>query len=280
MITPIERRQLNAYKGRANKMIECFKKLIELEASGSEDGIIEKDKILEIIEKMIHEEELQTGRMLKDEREQVIVRSIFPQPDEVLVEDDRIKLIAFSDAYKDLYIDMLESEEKTRIYRNLNTRDTLFKSCVSPVSLHYAVCNKVNGKYMGYVAINDIKKSVWEVSVELLEEYRYQGFGGEALRLMLDRVSEISGETIFRCRVYPDNYASQAMFKKLGAKQNGIFEHILCGSDIKQFEEDNLKLIDENIVKVAEEFRVEPRKLLSHVLEYIVEWRVKDEENA
>lgn len=281
MATPIERRQLNVSKGRSDKMIDLFKKMIELEASKSDEDVIEKDKILAIIDKMSDEEDVQVQGLLKDKREQVIDRSVFPQPDEVLAEDDRIRLIAFSDTYKDSYLDMPEpGEEQPRKYRDQNTRDTLFKSCVSPVSLHYAVCDKVDGKYMGYVAIKNITKKVWEVSIELLEEYRYQGFGCDAMRLMIDRISEISGEKIFRCRIFPDNYASQAMVKKLGAKPNGISEHILCGTDIEQFEEENLDLIDDNLKKVAGEFEVEPRKLLSHVLEYIIEWQVKDEINA
>ena len=86
------------------------------------------------------------------------------------------------------------------------------------------------------------------------------------------KINKISGETEFRCRIFPDNYVSQAMVKQLGAKPNGISECILYGSEIEKFEEDNLELIDENIKIVADEFQVEPRKLLSHILEYIIEW--------
>lgn len=48
----------------------------------------------------------------------------------------------------------------------------------------------------------------------------------------------------FRVKIDADNYASQRLFEKLGAIPYGI----------------------------AEQFGVEPRKLLSHVLEYELNW--------
>ncbi len=42
--------------------------------------------------------------------------------------------------------------------------------------------------------------------------------------------------------------------------------------DIRMCEEENLQEIDEKLIEVAEKFGVEPRKLLSHVLEYSLEW--------
>ena len=37
-------------------------------------------------------------------------------------------------------------------------------------------------------------------------------------------------------------------------------------------EEENLHLIDEDVIALAQKFNVEPRKLLSHVLEYKLVW--------
>ena len=42
--------------------------------------------------------------------------------------------------------------------------------------------------------------------------------------------------------------------------------------DIRKSEEENLQEIDDKLMEVAEKFGVEPRKLLSHVLEYRLEW--------
>ena len=71
----------------------------------------------------------------------------------------------------------------------------------------------------------------------------------------------------------PDNYASQALFEKLGAEPNGISEFWIHDEEsIRKCEEENLHLIDEKLCKVAKKFEVEPRKLLSHVLEYKLRW--------
>ena len=63
------------------------------------------------------------------------------------------------------------------------------------------------------------------------------------------------------------------MFEKLGAVPHGIAEYILHEEkDIARCEEENLEEIDDNLVQVAAKFGVEPRKLLSHVLEYELKW--------
>jgi len=57
--------------------------------------------------------------------------------------------------------------------------------------------------------------------------------------------------------------------EKLGAKPNGISEFLLHGKEhLEQWEDENLHLLDEKLITLAEQFQVEPRKLLSHVLEY------------
>lgn len=63
------------------------------------------------------------------------------------------------------------------------------------------------------------------------------------------------------------------MFEKLGATPYGIAENILHEEeDMRNCEEENLELIDDQLIHIAEKFAVEPRKLLSHVLEYEFKW--------
>ena len=77
----------------------------------------------------------------------------------------------------------------------------------------------------------------------------------------------------FRVKIDSDNYASQGLFEKLGAVPYGIAEFMLHKEeDIRKCEEENLQEIDDKLMEVAEKFGVEPRKLLSHVLEYRLEW--------
>ena len=68
--------------------------------------------------------------------------------------------------------------------------------------------------------------------------------------------------------------ASRRLFEKLGAVPYGIAEYLLHKEeDIIRCEEENLSKIDDRLIQPAEKFAVEPRKLLSHVLEYELRWQ-------
>lgn len=124
-------------------------------------------------------------------------------------------------------------------------------------------------QYIGYCGINDTSKTPWEIVIELLPEWTHRGIGYAAISAMANAIETRLGVSDFRVRIDPTNTASQRLFEKLGAKPNGISEFILHDAEeIRQCEELNLPLIDDALVAVAQKFNVEPRKLLSHVLEY------------
>ena len=126
---------------------------------------------------------------------------------------------------------------------------------------------------MGYCGIKNVCAEKWEVVIELLKEHTGQGVGTLAVRGLLDAVAQRCGVTEFRIRIDSDNYASQRMFEKLGALPNGVSEFLLHDvEDIRDCEEESLKDINECLIAVADKFHVEPRTLLSHVLEYKLIW--------
>ena len=126
-----------------------------------------------------------------------------------------------------------------------------------------------DGTYVGYCGIQNIAQEVLEISVEILKAWTGKGIGYLAIKEMLRVIKERIGATEFRVRIDPGNIASQKLFEKLGAVPNGISKHLLYDKDeIRRCEEENVELIDEALITVAEKFGVEPRKLLSHVLEY------------
>jgi hypothetical protein len=90
---------------------------------------------------------------------------------------------------------------------------------------------------------------------------------------MLDSLSNLTGEVVYRIRVDVDNYASQGLMKKIGARPNGISEMFIHGEELERFQEENKKLIDDKIKEIAEEFCVNPIDLLGRVLEYKLEWK-------
>lgn len=130
-----------------------------------------------------------------------------------------------------------------------------------------------SGEYVGYCGIKDLSKKPWEIAIELLPKWTHQKIGAAAITAMLDALKARLGAAEFRVRIDPANSASQGLFEKLGAKPNGISKFMLHHEDeIRQCEETNLHLIDDRLIAVAKKFDVEPRKLLSHVLEYTLCW--------
>ena len=133
-------------------------------------------------------------------------------------------------------------------------------------------------QYIGYCSVNPTSKTPWEISIELRPERTKQGIGRLAISAMLDAVKTRLGVDVFRIRIEPTNTASQKLFEKLGAVSHGISEVWVHDQKIlEEVEEKNLHLIDDQLTSVADKFGVEPRKLLSHVLEYSLVWQTDDE---
>ncbi len=67
-----------------------------------------------------------------------------------------------------------------------------------------------------------------------------------------------------------DNLPSQKYFEQLGAKLAGMCDSAVLKTDEekKRFEERNLDLIDAHMVELAGRLGIDPRALLSHLLDY------------
>ena len=130
-----------------------------------------------------------------------------------------------------------------------------------------------DSEYVGYCGIKDLAKAPWEIAIELLPRWAHQGIGSAVISAMLDAIKVRLGIVDFRVRIDPTNLASQSLFEKFGARPNGISKFILHSEEeIRQCEEVNSHLIDATLIAVADKFQIEPRKLLSHVLEYTLHW--------
>jgi len=113
-----------------------------------------------------------------------------------------------------------------------------------------------------------------EIAIELLPKWTNQGIGFQAITAMIDAIAIRLGVAEFRIRIDPGNQASQKLFEKLGAQPNGISEFLIHDqAALEKVEEDNLHLIDDDLIALAAKFGVEPRSLLSHVLEYTLVYR-------
>lgn len=150
--------------------------------------------------------------------------------------------------------------------------DMVWKEHTEDKSLMCAILK--NGTYIGYCGVNNITLEPWEIAIEIKPEWTKQGIGAIAVSAMLDQFKARLGNTTFKVRIDPSNSSSQKLFEKLGAVPRDIAELWIHDKKmLEQCEEDNLHYIDDRLIAVAEKFAVEPRKLLSHVLEYSLEWK-------
>jgi hypothetical protein len=86
----------------------------------------------------------------------------------------------------------------------------------------------------------------------------------------LNEIQRITDKDAFRALVEVDNIPSQKCFEKLDAQLVGLCDSVVLKTDDEKerFEERNLDLIDGYIIALADRLGIEPRKLLSHVLDY------------
>ena len=123
---------------------------------------------------------------------------------------------------------------------------------------------------IGYIGIKDTQAEIWEIGIELDRQHTQRGFGPRSIRLFLNELQLITGQSEYKAIVKANNYPFQKCLGNLGA----TFVRLCDGPILKlqeekeKFEDRNLHLIDDSIKRLAVQLGVEPRKLLSHVLEY------------
>lgn len=191
---------------------------------------------------------------------------------EYIAVEDKFILRKVKDSDKDRFIELqnenniVKSMLKEAAYRNM-----LWNEHIEHKALMFSI--EVNGEYVGYCGIKNTAQEQWEIAIEILQKWKYKGIGYKAIGVMLNEIKNRMNVSEFRVRIDAENYPSQKLFEKLGAQPNGISEFMLHKEeDLQRCEEENIHLIDERIQELASRFNVEPRKLLSHVLEYKLVW--------
>ena len=188
----------------------------------------------------------------------------------IFAEDATLRLRPFADGDERLYFEIRESykifeknvpdDEMIAVYWSETQRDSAFYCVVQRAS---------DSENLGYIALKDTSKDVWEVAIELLPAYCGRGYGTEAIPLFLNRVRAITGKDQYQFVVEVDNIPCQRCMEKIQAKLTGVVNLVFDDLDrAERFEEDNLDLISNRIEELAQELDIAPRKLLSHVLDY------------
>ena len=134
-----------------------------------------------------------------------------------------------------------------------------------------SIIRKSDGIFVGYIGIKNTRNELWEIAIELLDEYTSMGYGTSAMTVFMQKVAEITDKKEFQVKVELDNTICQRMLGHHNAELIGICDYVFNDEkDAADFETENLDLIDDNMVALANKLKIEPRKLLSHVLEYRV----------
>ncbi len=186
--------------------------------------------------------------------------------------DDTLLLTPLDEEYYDLYIKTrAEYAYNSKFYLNPKNRTIVTSELRQEESLFMAVLKKKDSSYIGYVGLKDTTKDIWEFCIELLPKYCNLGHGYNAIKLFLKKISEITknDNQQFMALVENDNIPSQKLMSKLNAILVGVYDFIFHDVErARKFEEDHLDEITDHMIELAGELNIEPRKLLSHALDY------------
>ena len=148
-------------------------------------------------------------------------------------------------------------------------KDELWQEYLSEESLYYTIAKKEDNIFIGYCGIKNLNRKIWEIAIEIKGDCCHQGYGYSALKMYLETVAKISKRREFASRVDTDNIASQNLMERVGFQPYGLSEFLLHREEDKLAAEEEYKdKLDDRYMALAKKFNVEPRKLLSHVLEY------------
>ena len=238
-------------------------KLSELPAGSS----IKKDELLKILYGMVQSEEQVLAKKEPWDFSREKSQTVFVCGDEILIRPITPKDETFYCGVRMQYSLMYQAAYNTA---RDNKKSILLDEIFAPQVFYCIICNSNDGQPMGYLGIKDTSAEIWEIAIELDGKYTHRGFGSKSLHLYLNEVQRRTGVGEFRAVVEVDNIPSQRCFEGLGAKLVGLCDSFVLRTEDekKRFEEQNLQLIDTHMIDLAKQLEVEPRKLLSHLLDY------------
>ena len=190
-----------------------------------------------------------------------------------LASDDRLLIRPFREADIDFYSDVRGqwSVISQRMLALPEVGKSFFlKECQEDYVFYCMIESLPEHALIGYIALKDTRRAPWEIAIELAEDACGHGYGPHAIRLFLRAIKELTGHGEFQACVEADNIISQKCMDRAGARLIGLRADVVLKTDEERarFEEQNLDKIDENMTAIARTLGVEPRKLLSHVLDY------------
>ena len=263
---------------KTHEMCDSVLEQLEKAISLKEDGLIlESDAVINLLSLEVEKIRVQFDEPKEKTENLNFDKSTLLRRGQLLAENDMVILRTISDEdYEDYMKVSYECAIMKSAFKEDAFKKDLWESFLFDTAANFSIFDKVTGEYVGYCGIKNLSAENWELVIELLKKYRHRGYGYHALVVMLNALTELTGKTTYRSRVDSDNYVSQNLMKKLGAKPNGISEMFIYGEDLRKFQEENKDLIDDTLRKLAKEFHVAPIDLIGHVLEFRIDWNPTD----
>ncbi len=254
------------------EIIKAMMEEVKQEGRTEEEAKAIKKRVREIIDNLLDKTEAMLDRTNRDDG---ITEWDFSRErkEELFAEDDVIKLRPFQTKDKDIYITL--EKENIKLHPTGTEEEKFWEEVWEETKflkrLPMVVVLKESDTFIGYIGLKNSKRRLWEIEIELLEKYHCQGYGTRAVSLFLKRLYEITGKQEYQFKVEIDTLKCQGMLRHFDAKLVGM-ENLFFNNeeDAWKFEEEHLEEIDEHMEKVAALLNVEPRKMLSHVLDYRV----------
>lgn len=261
----------NIERAFAKELLEMVNELLhEIDELDKEEMKIRRQQIIEMLDKKCDEleskiksvEQGANGKVWDFSKEKAL--DIFAEDEEILLRNCR-------EAEKELYIQIKkENTDNPAFYNEDAGIESTWNMFLAEKCFVCSIIRKCDNEFIGYLSIKDTKSNLWEMAIELLQEHCHKGYGSKAVALFLPAISKITGKTQFQALVETDNIPSQMLMEKLGARLIDIYDYTFGGDEeaATAFEEENLSELTERMVELAEQLEVEPRKMLSHVLDY------------
>lgn len=212
-------------------------------------------------------------KTIEDSVDKIKKLSVFNNGD-LFASDEKITLKVIDINERDKYIS-LSRETSPYLYDIKKIEEeaekSTWKELIDKKALVCSIYDAKTDDFIGYCSIKNLKLKDWELAIEEFSEFHNKGYGTRALKLFIDRITEITGNRFYRIRINMENYASQHMVEKVGAYPNGISEWLLHGEFLEEYQEENKDSIDDKMREVADKFCMDPEDMLGYVLEYRID---------
>ena len=245
---------------RRNNMQALVKRLSEvIENSGD---ISEAIEILKNCTEVIYNEDI-----AQKKKNDIMKEALFKELREgTFAANDEVILKHIEDSEYDAYEEVLyENSIMKRAFKDEEFMRFLWKDLREDGSLYVSIYH--NNEFCGYCGVKSVCTRIPELAIELLKRSHGQGVGYRALSALMGEYAKIVKVNYFISRVDAENRASISLMKKLGGKPFGLSNLLItCEEEKARLEKEYAHLINDNVRALADEWGVEPEKLISHSL--------------